>query len=581
MKKFNIIFFFFICNTLTAQLTDAKLEKWKSEEKNYLEYVDLQSKAIREKGKLWRKSEDFVIKMKETNSISSFNQYKQSALSYLNQAILNLQTVIKSRSGYSSCSSEKYAKRCDGLVETAKSGIEEVKGYIRRVENVQFSSNNSQNISSNSNSNNNSINSYQETEVERMQRLDRENGERIRRETQDNINSLNNTFDQAKNKLDNWHQNSVNSFIADVRKNYRTEFINTYNKALKKDKEKIKKVKEDGESYIKQYTKLINQKNKYWSKLYENINNLSDEDRVLREIQKKEALKKAFKYIINENCPIKICNSGLIEQEYKITCKRCKGQGKERENYGMGVCHGCDGLGTVWESRFNECTYCSGHNENIPIIKRGKIINKYYGEFDFTKEELQKYINDNKTIIEEYNKYTNYLRLSDKIKKTGIEWVNINKATELSKKTNKKILIYFYADWCNSFHCQTFNNKTLSNKDVSRYINENYIPVRFEAQCDIDVIFKGNKFINPNYNVYKNENEHNHQFVNFMKIDGFPALSFLDENLNFISNILGYRTVSEMELYLKLFAGNDYKSFKTKEQFDTYRKNFISTFKEN
>jgi thioredoxin-related protein len=65
-----------------------------------------------------------------------------------------------------------------------------------------------------------------------------------------------------------------------------------------------------------------------------------------------------------------------------------------------------------------------------------------------------------------------------------------------------------------------------------------------------------------------------------MNINAYPTLIFLDENLQSITNLMGKFSAKELEPYLSMIANNQYKSIKTREQWENYQKKFKSKIKE-
>ena len=54
---------------------------------------------------------------------------------------------------------------------------------------------------------------------------------------------------------------------------------------------------------------------------------------------------------------------------------------------------------------------------------------------------------------------------------------------------------------------------------------------------------------------------------------------YLDEKLEVISPVKGYQTPVQIELYLKMFASDDYKELTTQEAFNEYYLAFKGEFK--
>ena len=150
-----------------------------------------------------------------------------------------------------------------------------------------------------------------------------------------------------------------------------------------------------------------------------------------------------------------------------------------------------------------------------------------------------------------------------------INWVSLEEALELQKKKPKKIMIDMYTKWCGP--CKLLDKNTFHNKDVADYVNENFYAVKFDAEGNENVKFKGEKYSNPNYDPAKaNRRNSVHQLTRLFGVNAYPTVVYLDENAEVIAPIKGYKKPQEIELYLKMFASNDYKELKTQNAFDDY-----------
>lgn len=159
-----------------------------------------------------------------------------------------------------------------------------------------------------------------------------------------------------------------------------------------------------------------------------------------------------------------------------------------------------------------------------------------------------------------------------------INWMSLNAALELQKTTPKKIIIDVYTNWCGP--CKLLDKKTFQNNDVATYVNQNYYAVKFNGEGNEIVNYKENTFGNPNYDESKaNKRNSSHEFANFMQINAYPTIAFLDETGNFIMPLRGFYKPKQLEFYLKMFAKDKYKELTTKEKFEAYNNSFKPKFK--
>ena len=158
-----------------------------------------------------------------------------------------------------------------------------------------------------------------------------------------------------------------------------------------------------------------------------------------------------------------------------------------------------------------------------------------------------------------------------------INWVSLNEALELQKKTPKKIMIDVYTKWCGP--CKLLDKKTFHNEKLVDYVNKNYYAVKFNAEGNETINYLGQSFTNPDYQE-SNANRRNssHQFASFMRLRGYQTISFLNEEGGFIMPLSVYQTAQQLELYLKMFATNEHKKLTSKEKFDEYYNNFKAEF---
>ena len=156
-----------------------------------------------------------------------------------------------------------------------------------------------------------------------------------------------------------------------------------------------------------------------------------------------------------------------------------------------------------------------------------------------------------------------------------INWVTFEQALELQKKQPKKIFMDVYTDWCGP--CKMLDRQTFGNADVIKYINENYYAVKFNAEGNETVTYQEKTFSNPGYVAGKSRNSV-HQLTRALGVSAYPTMLFFDETGKLIHPLKGFYKPKDIEIYLKIFASDDYKKFDTQEKWQEYHANFKGTF---
>lgn len=160
-----------------------------------------------------------------------------------------------------------------------------------------------------------------------------------------------------------------------------------------------------------------------------------------------------------------------------------------------------------------------------------------------------------------------------------IKWMTFDEALAAQKKAPKKIFMDVYTAWCGP--CKMLDKNTFKNKDVADYINENYYAVKFNGEGNEVVNYKGQKFENKGYNPANAERRNSaHPFASYLQVQAYPTMLFFDEKGEYIQPLAGYLTPSQIEIFLKLFAKDDFKNIKTREDFQNYKTAFKGTFKD-
>ncbi|MBR9914789.1 MAG: thioredoxin fold domain-containing protein [Algicola sp.] len=160
-----------------------------------------------------------------------------------------------------------------------------------------------------------------------------------------------------------------------------------------------------------------------------------------------------------------------------------------------------------------------------------------------------------------------------------INWMTLEEALAAQKKKPKKIMMDVYTNWCGP--CKMLDKNTFHNQDVVSYVNKHFYAVKFNAEGNSEVTYKGESYANPNYKEeLKNRRNSVHQLSRKLGVRAYPTIVYFDEKGDVIQPISGYMKPQQIELYLKLFQTDDYKNIKTQQEFNDYYKSFKAEFQE-
>jgi thioredoxin-related protein len=157
-----------------------------------------------------------------------------------------------------------------------------------------------------------------------------------------------------------------------------------------------------------------------------------------------------------------------------------------------------------------------------------------------------------------------------------VNWMSFDEAIAAQAVTPKKIIVDVYTDWCGP--CKLMDRNTFQNKKVSSFINAHYYAVKFNGEGTEEVNYLDNVYTNPNHDPNRRGRNSQHEFAQAMKIRGYPSIVFFDEKGNYIQPVVGYKTPSQLEIYLKMIYNDDYKELTTAEKWQAYQDAFKYTF---
>jgi thioredoxin-related protein len=156
--------------------------------------------------------------------------------------------------------------------------------------------------------------------------------------------------------------------------------------------------------------------------------------------------------------------------------------------------------------------------------------------------------------------------------KGPVHWYTFSEAVELQKKKPKMIMVDVYTSWCGP--CKMMSANTFGNEIIAKYLNENFYPVKFNAETRDTVKFNGYSFANKNP---EGTQRPVHDFAVSI-LDGklmYPSIVFLNEEIKRVQTLSGYYKADQFEPMLKFFGSGKYKDTK----YEDYQKTFVAEVK--
>lgn len=137
-----------------------------------------------------------------------------------------------------------------------------------------------------------------------------------------------------------------------------------------------------------------------------------------------------------------------------------------------------------------------------------------------------------------------------------INWVTLEEADRLRKTEPRKIMIDVYTDWCG--WCKRMDRTTFAEPKLVEYVNANYYAVKLDAEQREDITIGGKKYAyDPNMG---RRGVHEVAKELLQGKMSYPTIVFLDEHMNMIQPLPGYREAADMQPILEYLAENAYKN---------------------
>jgi len=126
--------------------------------------------------------------------------------------------------------------------------------------------------------------------------------------------------------------------------------------------------------------------------------------------------------------------------------------------------------------------------------------------------------------------------------KQELKWKKYDEGLQEAIKLKKKILVDVYTDWCK--WCKKFDAEVYSDAKVAKYLEQQYIPVKINAESNRQVTFEGKKI---------SEADLARQF----NVSGYPTILFLETEGKYINRLASFVPADQF-LPILQYIGDDY-----------------------
>jgi len=149
------------------------------------------------------------------------------------------------------------------------------------------------------------------------------------------------------------------------------------------------------------------------------------------------------------------------------------------------------------------------------------------------------------------------------VKAEKLHWMTLQEAREAMLKEKRPILIDLYTDWCG--WCKVMDKKTYTNPKVIAYIEQNFYPVKLNAETREAVNWNQKTY---NYNSANKTND----FAIFLTYGrlSYPTTIIIPADNSGPQPVPGYLEPKDLELVVRYFGDKKYG----KQPFEEYQKAF-------
>ncbi len=149
----------------------------------------------------------------------------------------------------------------------------------------------------------------------------------------------------------------------------------------------------------------------------------------------------------------------------------------------------------------------------------------------------------------------NDVELADEIK-----WYTWEEAIELNEENPKKLFVDVYTDWCG--WCKKMDKSTFQDEDIVKYMNDNFYPIKLNAEQKEDIVYKGHTF-----KFVPNGRRGYHELAASLLDNrlSFPSFVALNEEQARITIIPGFMDANSLQPVLEFINDEKYSTMSYEE----------------
>ena len=132
-------------------------------------------------------------------------------------------------------------------------------------------------------------------------------------------------------------------------------------------------------------------------------------------------------------------------------------------------------------------------------------------------------------------------------------WLPFNEGMTLAAKEKKHVVIDFYTSWCH--WCKVMDRETFSNPEVKKYLAENFVTIRINAESTTEKV------------IYKGEDLTPVALARKFGVRGFPSLAYLDREGELVWVVPGFVPAKTFLPFLQYMQKECYKQQMSFEEF--------------